>query len=158
MILVLLDPRPMDGKISFFCLPPVRCHFRQQSKMKTNVVFDISPPIPVLAEFWFSIYGPKCCQPIKLQNYIKCNISKRKWMMKCIFYFFLNIKVFYKLILWFWVWVTSHAKNTKKMKFAYLCDISRKIWEMKLIFCLQIKMNVFFKLIVSPWVCVARHA
>ena len=93
MILVLLDPRPMDGKISFFCLPSVRCHFRQQSKMKTNVVFDISPPIPVLAEFWFSIYGPKWCQPVKLQNYIKCNISKKKWMMNCIFGLELNIKV-----------------------------------------------------------------
>ena len=36
--------------------------------METNVVVDISPPIPYLAEFWFSSYGPKCCQPIKLQD------------------------------------------------------------------------------------------
>ena len=32
--------------------------------MKANIVVDISPPIPYLAKFWFSIYGPKCCQPI----------------------------------------------------------------------------------------------
>ena len=36
--------------------------------METNVVVDISPPIPYLAKFWFSSYGPKCCQPIKLQD------------------------------------------------------------------------------------------
>ena len=36
--------------------------------METSIVVDTSTPIPYLAKFWFSIYGPKCCQPIKLQD------------------------------------------------------------------------------------------
>ena len=39
--------------------------------METNVVDDISPPIPCLAKFWFWSYGPKCCQPVKLQDSLK---------------------------------------------------------------------------------------
>ena len=49
----------------------------------------------------------------------------------------INIKVFYKLILSFWVCGTRHTQSTQN-KFAYLSNISRKAWEMKLIFCLQI--------------------
>ena len=51
----------------------------------------------------YSDYGPKCCWPIKLQDYLKCNISKKKWMMTFIFCMQINIKVFCKLMLSFWV-------------------------------------------------------
>ena len=44
--------------------------------MKINIVIDNSPPY--LAKFWVSSYGPKCCQPIKLQNSLKCNTLRRK--------------------------------------------------------------------------------
>ena len=74
--------------------------------------------------------------------------------MKFIFGMHINIDVFYKLMLLFWVFVTMHAQSTQNKKFAYLCNISKKGWEMKLIFCLQINT----KLIVTLWVCVARHA
>ena len=69
----------------------------------------------------------------------------------------INIEVFYKLILSFWVCTTRHAQSNKSKKFAYLCNISRKVWWVKLIFCLQINTKVCYKLIVSLWVCVARH-
>ena len=123
--------------------------------MKTNIVIDFSPTH--LAKFWVSIYGPKCCQPFKLQDYLKCNIVRKKWMMKLIFCMRLNIEVFCKVILSFWVRVTRHAETTQS-KFAYLCNISIKAWEMKLIFCLQINLKVFYKMIVSLWVCIARQA
>ena len=45
--------------------------------MKTNIVADISLPIPYLAKIWFLSYGPKCCQLIKLQDPLKCNISRK---------------------------------------------------------------------------------
>ena len=73
--------------------------------MKNDIVNDIWPPIPYLAKFSFLSYGPKCCQPIKLQDSLKCNISRKKWMMKFIFGMQINIEVFYKLILSFWVCV-----------------------------------------------------
>ena len=105
--------------------------------MKTNIVIDVSPPILYLVKFWVSSYGAKCCQPIKLQDSLRCNILRKKWMMKCIFGMQINIEVFYNLILSFWVCVTRHSQSTQN-KFAYLCNISSKAWEMKLIFCLQI--------------------
>ena len=77
-------------------------------------------------------------------------------MIKFIFSMQINIDVFYKLILSFWVSVTRHAQTTQN-KSAYLCNISIKVWGMKLIFCLQINMKVFYKMIVSLWVCLVRH-
>ena len=46
--------------------------------MKTNIVIDISPPIPYLAKLWFLSYGPKYCRPVKLQDSLKYNISRKK--------------------------------------------------------------------------------
>ena len=48
--------------------------------MKTNIVIVISPPIPYLAKFWFLSRGSKCFQPIKLQDSLKCNISRKKFI------------------------------------------------------------------------------
>ena len=86
--------------------------------MKTSIVVDISPPVPYMAKFRFSSYGPNCCQPIKLQDSLKCNISKKKGMMKLIFDMQINIEVFYKLVLSFWVCVAKHAQSTQNNKFA----------------------------------------
>ena len=98
-----------------------------------------------------------CCQPIKLQDSLKCNISRKKSIMNCVFCMHINIKVLYKLILSFWVCATRHAQSIQT-KFAYLCNIFSKAWKMKLIFCLQINRKVFYKLIVSLWACLARYA
>ena len=125
--------------------------------MKTSII-DISPPITYLPEFCFSNYGWKCCWPIKLQDSLKCNISRKKWMMKFIFAMSRNIEIFYKLILPSWEWRLRHAQSTQNKKFAYLCNISRKTWEMKWFFCLQINTKVFYKMILSFWVCVSRLA
>ena len=78
--------------------------------------------------------------------------------MKFVFGMQINIEVFYKFILSFWVFLAKHAQSTQNKKCACLYSISRKTWGMKLIFCRQINTNVFYKLIVSLWVCVARHA
>ena len=123
--------------------------------MKTSII-DISPPITYLAKFWFSIYGPKCCWPIELQDSLKCNISRKKWMMKFIFVMSRNIEVFYKVILPSWMCVSIHVQSTQNIKFAHLCNISRKTWRMKWFFCLQINTKVFYKMIVSFWVCLSR--
>ena len=101
--------------------------------MKSNIVNDISPPIPYLAKLWFSICGLKCCWLIKLQDSLKGNIS-----VKFIFGIQIKVEVFYKLILSFWVRFARHVQSTQNKKFAYLCNISRKTWGMNLIVCLQI--------------------
>ena len=79
-------------------------------------------------------------------------------MMNFVFGMQINIKVFCKLILSFWVRVTRYAQSTQN-KFAYLSISTEKHGgRVKLIFCLQINSKTFYKLIVSLWVCIARHA
>ena len=110
------------------------------SRYGPNVAIDISPPIPYLVNLWVSSYGPKCCQPIKLQDSSKCNTSRKKWMMNCIFGMQIDIEIFYELIQSFYVCVIRHARSTQS-KFTYFSNISRKAWEINLIFCLQINRN-----------------
>ena len=110
--------------------------------MNTNIVIDISSPIPYLAKFQISSYGPKYCQPIKLQYSLKCNIWRKKWMIQLIFGMQINIEVFYKLIISFWVSAARHAQSTQNKKLSYLCNIFRKTWGIKLIFCLLINAKV----------------
>ena len=69
-------------------------------------------------------------------------------MMKFIVSMQINIEIFYKLTISFWVCVIRLAQSIQNKNFAYLCNISRKAWEIKLIFCLQITAKVFNKLIV----------
>ena len=117
--------------------------------METSIVTDISPPITYLVKIR--------CWPIKLQDSLKCNISRKKLIMKFIFGMQKNIKIFYRLILSFWVCLTRHAQSIQNKKFAYISNISRKTGRMKLIFCLQINIKDFFKLILSFEVSVDRH-
>ena len=100
----------------------------------------------------------RCCQPIKWHDSLKCNISRKKLMMKFVFCLQINIKVLYKLILSFWVCATRHARSTQNNKLAYFCNISSKGWVLKLIFSQQINTKVFYKMIVSLWACLTRHA
>ena len=104
--------------------------------MKNNNSIDISSLISYLENVWVSIYGSKCCQSIKLQDSLKCNISRKKWIINFIFGMHINIEVFCKLILLFWVYLNRHAQLTQN-KFAYFWNISKKAWGMELIFCLQ---------------------
>ena len=60
----------------------------------------------------------KCSQPIKLQDSLKCNIARKKWIMKFISDMEINIEVFYKLILAFWVCLGRHAQCNQGSKFA----------------------------------------
>ena len=84
---------------------------------------------------WQNSGSPLMDKPIKLQGSLKYDISRNKCMMNFIFEMQINIEVFYKLILSFWLCITRHAQITQK-KLTYLCSISRKAWVMKLIFCL----------------------
>ena len=78
--------------------------------MKINIVIDISTPIPYLRKLWVISYGPKCSQPIKLKGSLKCNTLRKKWMMNFIFGMQISIEVFYKLILSFWLCITTNQK------------------------------------------------
>ena len=81
-----------------------------------------------LTKFWFLSYEPNSLQPIKLQYSFKFNISRKKRIMNFIFGMHINIEVFYKLIISFWVCVARHAQSTQNKKLVYLWNISRKMW------------------------------
>ena len=91
------------------------------------------------------VMGENTISQSLLQDSLNYNILRKKRMMKFIFCMQINIEIFYKLILSFWLSVTRHAQSTPN-KFAYLCHISIKAW-VKLIFCLQINIKVFYKMI-----------
>ena len=84
-------------------------------------------------------------------------ISQEKWMMKCIFGMQINIEVFYKLVLSFWVCVTSMPKVPKIRSFHIFAISPEKhgLWNWS--FCLQINTKMFYKVIVSLWVWIVRH-
>ena len=94
--------------------------------MKTNIIIDILPLFPHLAKFCFSSYGGKYRGQIKLQDSSKCNISRKKRIMKfiCIQ---INTKVFCKLILSFWVCAARHAESSQNKKFTYLCNSPKNV-------------------------------
>ena len=124
--------------------------------METNIVVDISPQISYLAKFWFSSYGSKCCQPIKLQGFLKCNISKKKWMMKFIFGLQINIEVFYRLYYHFGFVQLGMPKVPKMRSLDIFAITPEKRCEV--VFCMQMNAKVFYKLIVSLWVFLASHS
>ena len=113
--------------------------------MKTNIVIDIWPPISYLPKFWFSSHRSKCCQPIKLQDSIK-HISRKKWAVKCIFSMLINIEVFYKLILSFWVCIAKLAQSTQNNKFAIFLQYLKDAVKDKLDFLPVDKHQRFFQI------------
>ena len=86
----------------------------------------------------------------KLQDSLKCNISRKKWIIKNIFD--LQIKCCTN-----WLCIARYVQSTQNKKFAYFHSFSRKTWAMK-IFWLLISTIVSYKLILSLWVCIVRHA
>ena len=122
--------------------------------MKTNIVINISPKIPCLVKIWFSGYESDCCWPIKLQDPLKCNISRKNLVMKYIFDMQINVESFFKLILS--IGQARHVQNTQNKKFPNLSNISRETSRMNLIFRMEINTSVFFKLMVSLWLCVSQ--
>ena len=116
--------------------------------MKTDIVIDISPPIPYLEKFWFSSYGPKCRSScIILWNVISQERSESsKWRHRTLLQahtFILNLR---------------NMSKVPKIRSLHVFAISpEKHGRMKLIFCQQINTKVFYKMILSLWVCDASH-
>ena len=68
-----------------------------------------------------------------------CNILKKKWVMKLIFWNLISMKACYKLILWFW-WGWSSIPKLTCLQCLY--NMSKKKLGMDFIFCMQINIKV----------------
>ena len=123
--------------------------------MKTSIVIDISPSITYPAKFWFLVYGSKCSWPIELQDSLKCNIWRKKWMMK-----FISCRGTSKFSTsWYYHLECAYADIPKVPKIRSLHNFAispEKKWWMKWFFGLQIYTKVFYKMILSFWVCATR--
>ena len=75
--------------------------------MKTNIVIEISLPPYIWQILVLHLWAKM------LKDSLKCNILRKKWVMKFIFGMQISIEVFYKLILSFWVCVIRHDQNNQ---------------------------------------------
>ena len=132
--------------------------------MKTSIV-NISPPISCLAKFCFLNNWPNCCWPIKLQNSLKYNLFRKKWVIKVNFWHADKYQSFlqvYTIILGFCNQACpkhpqyqvcvflQYAKNRKNMGHEVdflLLDRGESFCKLK---------QVFYKFSVL-WVCIASH-
>ena len=88
--------------ISFYC---------KYARMKDNIVTKFLVKTPYPAKFLFFNYGPKCSQPIRLQDFLYFNISKSIWRMKFIFCMQLDPHRNYILAILFFVGVEVLLAN-----------------------------------------------
>ena len=77
--------------------------------------------------------------------------------MNFVFGMQINIEVFYKLILSFWLCITKHVQSTQN-KFAYTFNISRLRWCIKLIFFAHKQTQAFYISWKYHLGCLARYA
>ena len=87
-----------------------------------------------------------------------CDIFRKTWGIKLIFYLQINMKVFYKLLISHWVSIPKHAQSTQNDKFAISLQYLKKGVrdEVDCIF-MQISMEVTCKLILWFLMGMVRH-
>ena len=86
---------------------------------------------------------------IRLQDFLKWNISRKKLGIKLVFCIWLNVKVFHKSTILFWWAGPGMFKVPKATSFQYLSNISRKVRDKF--------SKVFYKLIPSFLLAITRH-
>ena len=79
--------------------------------------------------WWLWQDMPKVLKITSMQSL--CNISRKNWVMKLMFWMVINMKVFYRLTVLFLTYLTRYIQSTG-VNLQYLCDILRKMSVMKL--------------------------
>lgn len=83
---------PNSGILHLFVI----CFSRKQCIIKALLILDFPSQTPSLAKFIFWSYCPKFSWPIRLQDSFCCNVFKKIWGIKLIFYLQINIRISYK--------------------------------------------------------------
>ena len=106
-------------KNKVFCIFWKCCHFFswKQFKMKILLILDFSLQTLCLEKLLVWSNYP-CFWPIRLQDSLKCTISRKKWVIKLICILQINIRVSHKLLLSVLVDVAMHIQSTQNNKFA----------------------------------------
>ena len=151
-----MDPRPTEGPIKSFLSV---CQFSLEWVVSFFFCFFL---VFLLLIFHYETYilqnSGSCKMLLANQNVVFFKmgyLKKREWLF--IFGILINIEVFYKLMLSFWVFVAWYAQSTQNKNLHIFAISKKKMWGVELMFCLQIDKKVFCKLIVPLWMCLARH-
>ena len=64
-----------------------------RSIMKTYIFCSVPAQIPFLRKFWFMRFGPKCSQPIRLQEFLINHISRTNQWNSLSFYLLTQIDI-----------------------------------------------------------------
>ena len=111
------------------------------SIMKIYIICCVPAQIPYLGKFLFLRYGPKCSQPIRLQDFLINYISRTNQWNSLIFYMLIQIHINQKLIKKFWgghgqrwVWL-AWSQDSK------IDCMTRMSWWNKLIFCMLVQIQ-----------------
>ena len=123
--------------------------------MKNHIAINIFSQTPYLPTFWLLCYWSKCSQPIKLRDFVKCNISWRKPGIKLIFCMQININVLNKSSL---LGVNCHARKYPKYKGWQIWNLIGLIYCIFLIFLMQMDLQESSELILHFSVRLFKHA
>ena len=96
--------------------------------MKTDIIIKMAPISgkPLILELWAEILLAN-----EIAGFFKIKCLKKEVNCEMNFGMQINIKVFCKLILSFWVCVARLAQSSQNKKRAYLCNISKRNRENK---------------------------
>ena len=146
------------GFLDFFENFVIGFSWKWWSIKKTSIVIDLSPQIKItyLAKFLFSSYGLKCCWPIKLQDSLQCNTSRKKWKNEVYFWYvkkhlnFLHVD--------FIILCVSSQLYPKYPKYKVCISLQylQKNMDDDWFFCLQLNTKLFYKVVVSFCICITR--
>lgn len=127
---------------------------------KINII-NLPWQMSCLAKFFFCSYGPKFCQPIRLQDSSKFNILRMTWVMNLIFLCswasiaWNKTNVFIRHFEWMWWSTFGDAQRSLKW---WVSNISRTSWGMKLVFWMWVDMHECNNFIQAFQLHVFKHA
>ena len=99
----------------------VFCHFQKylylvfpRNGLEWKIILLLFFSANSITKFWFLSYSPECCHPIKLQDSLNCNISRKSWEMVLIFCRQSGVHRSLKITLSFWAGAIIYVQACPK--------------------------------------------
>ena len=125
--------------------------------MKVLLILDFPSQISCLAKFLLWSYCLKCSWLIRLQDSMKCNISKNMEELSWFFVCRQTLDFCTSWCYWFWWTWPGMPKVPKITVLQYLCNIFFKKGGINMIFPMKISIKVFNKLVVLVLLVMASY-
>ena len=116
------------------------------SIMKMYIICYVPAQIPYLEKFWFLRYGPKCPQPIRLQDFLINHIPRTNVWNSLIFCMLIQVHINWKLIKKLLDWHGQKCMWLVCSQDSKVGHISRMNWRNELVFCIVVQIQESRKL------------